>query len=207
MKPTFLFGAIAVAVVAFLSYTMLKGHQEKIHLIQQQSEHEEAVQNTQADVAVMLRQIDEYRKRLPAQPNPSWLVSEAVALGEQSGLQFTAISQDAPRELQSQFTRLAITLEFAASYHELGRFLDRVEHSNRFMRVEHLDVTSPRERGGQATVQLTLSTVYVPPAVKGSGSTGSPVALSLGQRPRDPSRGIPSESEGSGRSEARSPGG
>lgn len=171
MNTTFLVGAMTVAVAVPIGYTITRGHQEKIRLIQTQITQEEATQQAQADVAAMLRQIEQYRTRLPSEPNPSWLVAEAVALGERAGLQLTAIAhQESPHAVQ-QFTRLAVTVEFNASYHQLGTFLDLVERSERFLRVERMEIRSPtsKEKGNQGSVELTLSTLYLPPVLKGSG--------------------------------------
>lgn len=167
MKTTLLVGALTLAVAAPAGYNIVKGYREKVHLVQAQLVKEQAVQQAQADVAATLRQIDQYRKRLPPDPSPSWLVTEAVALGEQSRLRFTTIDQESPVEFP-QFTRLAATFEFTASYHELGAFLDRVERSERFIRVERLQVDPSREEGGEALIRLTLSTVHVPPVLSTS---------------------------------------
>lgn len=168
MKTTLLVGALTLAVAAPAGYNILKGYRENVHLVQAQLVKEQAFQQSQADVAATLRQIDQYRKRLPPEPSPSWLVTEAVALGEQSQVRFTTVNQESPVEFP-QFTRLAATFEFTASYHKLGAFLDRVERSERFIRVERLDVDPSREEGGEALIRLTLSTVYLPPVLKASG--------------------------------------
>lgn len=169
MKIPLVAGVLAVAVAVPVGYNIHKGQQEKVHLIQAQIAEEQATQAAQAELAAMLQQIEQYRKRLPSQPNPAWLATEVVSLGEQSGLRFTSIAQEPPRAVSPQFTRLAVTLEFSASYHQLGSFLDRVEHSDHVIRVEHLEVTSPREKWGQAAIKLVVSTGYLPPVVKGTG--------------------------------------
>ena len=170
MKATVLLGVMSVAVAAPLGYTMAKRHQEKIHLIQTQIAQEQVTQQAQADVAALLRQIELYHKRLPSELNPSWLVTEVVALGERAGLQLTRIAQEQPQSLQA-FTRLAVTLEFSTSYHQLGAFLDLIERSEQFIRVERLEAKSDpsRAEGTDASIRLTLSTVYLPPVLRGAG--------------------------------------
>ena len=167
MKATWLIGAVMLAVAGPVGYNLHKDSQEKARLIQAQITKEEALQRMQADVADMLWRVEAYHKRLPTEPNPSWLVTEAIAIGERSGLQLSSISQESPQEV-SQFIRLAVSFEFTASYHQLGAFLDRLEHSERFVRVEHLEVTPTKEEGGDATIRLTLSTLYVPPLMQGA---------------------------------------
>ena len=161
MNTTLIAGVIAVAVVLPAGYTIHKGYQEKLRLVDAQIANEHSTQASQAQTADTLQQIEQYRKRLPNEASPSWLVNEAMSLGERVGLQLSAIAQESPQEIQ-QFTRLAVTLELGASYHALGMFLDQLEHSGSFIRVERLEVSPPKESRGKASVQLTLSTIYLP---------------------------------------------
>jgi Tfp pilus assembly protein PilO len=167
MKAPLLVGVVAVAVAGPIGYNVTRRHQEQVRLIQTKIAQEHATQQAQADVAAMLRQVERYQRRLPQEATLSQLVAEAVSLGEQAGLELTTIRQESPQAF-TNFTRLAATFEFAASYHQLGTFLDLVERSPRFMRVETLQVTSAsRADGGTLQARVTLSTVYLPPALKG----------------------------------------
>ncbi len=170
MKATVLIGVMSVAVAAPIGYNMVKGYQAQVRLIHTKITQEQATQQAQADVAAMLRQLERYRTQLPSEPNLSGLVADAVTLGEQAGLQLTTIEQEPPQAFQ-YFTRLAVTFKFTVSYHQLGTFLDLIERSDRFMRVERLLVNSSpsAQRGGAAAVEMTLSTVYFPPVLRGVG--------------------------------------
>ena len=172
MKPTFLVGVIGLALTGVIGYHGLYvRQQERAHLIHAQAEQEQAKQDTQQELASLLIQIEQYRKRLPPEPDPSWLVREAVAFGQKAGLELTTIAKESPQQFQ-QFTRLAISVQFTATYHQLGTFLDYLESSDRFIRVEHLEMSSPKETEGKASIRLVLSTVYLPPLVN-AGSTPS----------------------------------
>lgn len=161
-------GLVAVAVALPLGLQIRRRHEMRRRAVLEQLAREEALQETYARLNTAFGEIQRHRPRLPDAPDPSWLVTEAVALGEMEGLQLTSIAQEQPREF-SQYTRVAITLEFEATYHQLGLFLDRVERSQRFMRVDRLDV-KPQAIGisdahPTALVHLTLSTLYLPPLV------------------------------------------
>ena len=118
------------------------------------------------NLAKLLSAIEEYRKRLPGESDPSWLVRETVALAQKADVQLTNITQEEPQQV-SGFTRLAVNLQFSASYHQLGAFLDDIERAARFIRVDHMTVTRTGERDDQALaqIQLALSTVYLPPVL------------------------------------------
>lgn len=158
-------GAVVLVVAAPLGYNLLTTNQEKVRLVQTNIAQERSTQQAQAELAATLRQIEQYRKRLAPEPNPSWLVNAVLAIGEQAGLQITTISQEVPRELP-QFTRLAADIELTTSYHQLGNFLSRIEGADHFIQVENLEITPPRDTGGPIAVRLVLSTIYVRPVQK-----------------------------------------
>lgn len=170
MKPTLLIGVIGLALTGWIGYHGIYARQqERVHLIQAQVAQEQANQDAQQQVATLLAQIEQYHKRLPPEPDPSWLVREAVAIGQKAGLELTTITKESPQQFQ-QFTRLAINLHFTATYHQLGTFLDHLEQSDHFIRVEHLAVNGPQEARGPASVELVLSTIYLQPVVSGAGA-------------------------------------
>jgi Tfp pilus assembly protein PilO len=164
IKPTLLLGGIGVALTALLGYNFVYGpFQRQVGLIRLQLAEEQATQQTQGEVAAMLREVEQHRKRLPQDPEPSWLVREVVALSQKAGVQVSAITQEPP-SLNEQFTRLAVTLQVSASYHQLGAFLDEVEHSDHFIQVDRVRMN--RAQGtGPIAIELTLSTLYLPPIV------------------------------------------
>ena len=171
MKPTLLLAIIGVAIAGFFGYHGIYVRQQaQVRLIHTQIEQERANQQARADVAALLQELEQYRKRLPPEPDPSWLIREAVALGDHAGVQLTTLTQEAPQPL-AQFTRLSVTLQLRASYHQLGSFLDQLEHSDHYVRIETLDISRPQQdEGDQASVKLVLSTVYLPPVRKLTGS-------------------------------------
>jgi Tfp pilus assembly protein PilO len=172
MKPTLLLAVIGVAITGLFGYHgIYVRQQEQVRLIQTQIGQEHADQTVRADTAALLQELERYRDRLPSEPDPSWLVNEVVVPSERAGIELTALTQDAPQPLQ-KFTRLSVTLRLRATYHQLGVFLDQLEHSDRYLRVESLDVSPPTDASGIASASVVLSTVYMPPVA--SLTTGRP---------------------------------
>ena len=143
--------------------------QNEVRLIQSQIAEERANQTTKGDVSALLAQVQRYRARLPKDVDPSWLAQEVVELAQKSGVQLSSITQDTPQPLD-QFTRLAVNLQLTATYHQLGAFLDEIERSPRYIRVERLTVdrSDGDERG---LVQVTFSTVVLPDLLPGSSAS------------------------------------
>ena len=169
-KPTLLLGIIAVAIVCSIAYTSIYvPAQQQVQLIQTQKTKERASQRTQADVAALLKTIEAYRKRLPSEGDPSWLVRETVALAQKAGVEISSINQEDPQKF-SGFTRLAVNLQFTASYHQLGAFLDAIEHGDHFIRVDRIGLSRSNSRSGEgmASIKLAFSTIYLPPVLTGS---------------------------------------
>ena len=172
MKPALLIGVIGLALTGLLGYHGYKRQQERARLIQTQIGQEQANQEAQAEVAALAQQIEQYRAQLSPEPDPSWLARNVTALGRKAGLELTTITQESPQPF-AQFTRLAVNLNFSANYHQLGTFFDDLEQSDSFIRVEHLDVSSPKETGGRAVVHVVLSTLYLPPVFAEADASGS----------------------------------
>ena len=165
-KPSFLLGMIVVAITGSIAYTMTYlPYKKQTQLIQAQKTNEGANQRTQADAAVLLTTIEKYRKRLPKEPDPSWLIRETVALAQKGGLQITSINQEDPQAFPG-FTRLTADVQFTASYHQLGAFLDEIEHSDHFIRVDRVTLSRKGMTGeGIASIKVAFSTVYLPPVL------------------------------------------
>ena len=174
MKPSLLVVGIGVATTALIGYNLIhKPQQRQLRLVRAQITAEQTRQQAATTVAALLHDIEQYRKQLPEEPDASWLAQEAVTLAEQSGVQLTTISQEPPQRFDA-FTRLAVKLQVTASYHQLGAFLDQLERSNHFIRVDRVEIPPGRDASHQTQdMNVTLSTLYVPSGLKGLGGTGS----------------------------------
>ena len=172
MKPGFWMSAIGLAFLAAVGHHFIYlPQQAEVASIHAQITQEYATQQTQADVAKLLEQVEPYRSRLPSEPDPSWVVQEAATLAHRTGVELTTITQEAPQPF-GRLTRIAVTLQLLASYHQLGAFLDELERSDHFIRVERLEMNPTTEQGGQVPVDVVLSTVSLPPTHGLSGGQG-----------------------------------
>ena len=172
MKPMLLIGAIGVvALVSGVGYnTLYKPQQKRAESIHAQIEKELLRQRTVTDVAAWFQQLERSRTRLSPEPDPGWLVREVVGIAQQgkAGVQLTSITQDTPQDAGG-FTRLAISVKVAASYHSLGTFLDELERAEHFIRVDQFEIHPSSDGHSVPTTDLVLSTMYVPPALPAQG--------------------------------------
>lgn len=165
IQQTLLPGVIIVAFAGFFGYHMVyRPQQAKLAEYPQAFEREQADYQAQADVAALVERIESYRRRLPPEADTSWLVNEVVSVANDVGVQVTRIVPDSPRDLQG-VTRLGVSLQVSASYHQLGAFLDRIERAPVFIRVDRADLSgaSDTHPTSERTIQVVLSTLYLPP--------------------------------------------
>lgn len=178
MKTTLLIGAIGLALGGVVGYhTIYLPKQSQARVVLAKVAQQQADQRAREDVATLLTQIEQYHKRLPPEPEPSWLVREVVTLGRNAGLELTTINPEEPQDIAGS-TRLSVNLQFEATYHQLGMFLDAIERSHAFIRVERIDLgTQPsltqKDTKGPAAVHLVLSTYYFPSALSQAAAAAS----------------------------------
>ena len=165
MNQTLLAGALGLALTGLVSYNLVHVPQRRAaELIRQQIAEEQKHRQAQVEVSALLKEVEQHRTQMPPEPDPAWLVQKVVELGREAGVQLTGISQDVPQRV-GEFTRLSVAVEITASYHQLGTFLDQLEQSDGFIRVERIDISpswQQREDGGLGAIRLVLSTLYLP---------------------------------------------
>jgi Tfp pilus assembly protein PilO len=164
IKPPVIIGAIIVGVAGFIGYNMMYlPKQQQIEQIQGLIAQEKQTQQAQAEVAALIKDFEDLRRRLPPEPDPSWITRQVLDLAKDAGIQVENISQVAPQTFQG-FTHFAIDLKVTAGYHALGAFLDALERSDVFFRVEKITMKPDAGSDGPLDVALILGTVYAQPA-------------------------------------------
>lgn len=165
MKRTLVVGAILVAFAGYFGYHGVylpaRAARAQMPLALQQ---EQADQRVQVEVAALVQEIEQSRRRLAPAPDASWLVNQVVSLANAAGVQLTRIVPESPRDLGS-VTRLGVDLQFSASYHQLGTFLAHIEGAPAFIRVDRVELSDAGgvEPSSQRSIHLVLSTLYVQP--------------------------------------------
>ena len=162
MRPSRAVGIIGLAFISLFGYHRIQGwHQQQGRAIEAQISQEQAAQRILTELSSLQQRVARYRQRLPEEAEASWLVKAIVALAQEAGVQLTKIAPETPHA-NRQFTRLAVNVEFTASFHQLGTFLDRLERAEPFIRIERLQVAPPQSSKEAATIRAVFSTLYIP---------------------------------------------
>ena len=174
MRPAVLCGVVVVALAGYLGYYgIYLPDQRKLSTLREQLTKEQETQELAGGLVHSLEEVEQLRKRLPQAPETERLLQEVGRIAQQEGVQLISIVPQEPKGLQD-VTRLAVTLKFVSSYHQLGRFVSGLENAPLFLLVETLNLS--RDREDVAHVEMTVSTVYVPPltsAVEGDNRVGA----------------------------------
>ena len=163
MKPSLVSGIIVLALSGYFGYHI--GYvrpRETLQQVQKGLKEAQQEQELRSEVAVSLEKLEREQKQFAPKADPDWLLQEVGKLTRDAGVQVTSLSPQ-PIQKQSEFTQLAVSLQFEATYHQLGQFLSHVEHAEHAIRIDELDVSPQRANAGRAQVRLVLSTLYVPP--------------------------------------------
>lgn len=162
IKPAVVSGVFVLALTsAFGYYGIHQPSQQKRLELHEQLSRERDTQVLKESIVGGIEHIDRLRKQLPEKPEVESLLHIVGELAQAQGIQLTSITPEDPKRVQDAL-RLAVTLRFSASYHQLGQFLSAVESSPYFLWIETMDV-SRNPSTGAAQVNLTVSSMWVPP--------------------------------------------
>ena len=80
-----------------------------------------------------------YEDMLPEQKNVSWLLARISDMASKENIEITSIK---PGDLEDRglHTKLYVALDTISTYHQLGKFISRIESSEKFLRVELIEI-------------------------------------------------------------------
>lgn len=188
MKLSVISGVIVLALGGYFGYHIAYVRPlDSIEQIHQQLEEARQTQTLRTHVASAIITLEEPRQRLALRPDSTWLLQEVGKLAEEAGIQVASMTPRPPQP-RGEATFLSVLLQFTASFHELGQFLNRIESHERFIRVDRVEVTPQAGASGKAQMQVALSALYLsslhPTALTAAGAEpASPSEEGMTQQP------------------------
>lgn len=117
---------------------------------------------TLAEVGDLERRIDLWENRLPDSPRLDGLMAELNTLAQVAGQEYVSMKMQPFRE-KSTHSELPLEIKLVTDYHALGNFINMTEYSERFSKVDDLNIQGDREFPGRVNVSLVFSTFsFVP---------------------------------------------
>ena len=162
IKPAVVSAVLVLVLAGFMGYAHIYlPAQQKQHQLQDRLNLERETQALKEGIISGLDEIERLRSRLPSKPETEWLLKTVGDIAKAEGVQLDSVALEEPKRLQDA-ARLAVSLNFHTSYHQLGRFISALENSPKFLWIEAMEV-SRHQATGAAEVALTVSSMWVPP--------------------------------------------
>lgn len=80
-----------------------------------------------------------YKKRIPVGRSVSWLLNEVSDMATKEGVEISSVKPGAP-ENRGRYTKIYVAIDAICTYGQLGRFISRVESSEKFLRMENINI-------------------------------------------------------------------
>jgi type IV pilus assembly protein PilO len=94
-------------------------------------------------IAQMESDIAYFERRLPNDPDAPELFDLLKRLGLESGIRFVNLKGQPPimkDVAEISYTEIPMDLEFVGDYHSMGAFISKIEGSDRFAKIDSLDI-------------------------------------------------------------------
>jgi Tfp pilus assembly protein PilO len=147
-----------------------------VQQIRRQQTEARQEQQLREDVAAALTTLEQQRPALAEGSDAGWLLQELSRLVKDAHLEVTSITPHPPSTAGEGVAIVSASLQFATTYHQLGRFVARLERHERFLRIDALQITPNVAQPGKVNVRVTVSAVALPssPIPVTSGAADAP---------------------------------
>lgn len=160
VKPVMLTAAIVLVIGSRAAYNVYDQSRQEIGRISEQLTHAQQVHALREELASELARLEQAQTRFAPAPDAEWLIRDISQLAQESGIDLAAIVPQPPQPF-GEMTHLAVTLQARTpSYHQLGRFVDGLEHLPAVLRIEELSVSKGSHDYLQ--VRMTVGSIYAP---------------------------------------------
>lgn len=123
----------------------------------------ERIGKFKSDIDSYKEKVDRHEKMLPAEQEIPSLLETLSSMAKSSGVKIVGIMPSVTKEVdklsRSQiYQEIPILISAKSGYHELGRFLNRLENSDRFMKVVDIQIKANTPTPKKQDVELLVLT-------------------------------------------------
>lgn len=157
---------IIFATYIFSQKFILRPHREKLNKLNGQLEHI----NLENEIARISEEVNSCEKYLPAQKDPSWLLTRITELAAQSKVNIESIEPLPLRQIPP-YSYVSFRIKTTSTFNKLVNLLGLIESSPYILSIESLNITSGKrytpevskeelDKGTQAGVEMVIGTIY-----------------------------------------------
>ena len=122
--------------------------------LKQEGDIKEAIKKVEGRLAY-------YKEQLPEERKTAWLLEELNRIAKKTGIQFVSVTPLPPNRYDiaggGSYFEIPMRIRLRCGYHHLGRFINAVENSSRFMKVKDLQISSSGKDISRHEVTLAIS--------------------------------------------------
>ncbi len=111
----------------------------------------------------MIGKVQSYEKRLPAKTEIPLLLEQLSKIARETGVKILAITPSNVKKTKVEkedkpYVEIPISVTAQGGYHELGTFLNRMEKSDRFMKIAELLISTNSQDKKSHNLEMIVST-------------------------------------------------
>jgi type IV pilus assembly protein PilO len=131
----------------------------------------------QAQVTDLQHRLDGLKAVLPEEKDVAEILRRVQGLATQSNLTIQRFTPQ-PQKQQPLYAEVPYRLQAEGTYHDLGRFLDRISKFHRIINVSEISIKAkPQPEAGATIVAECIATTFVLQDGKGTATPGAPPAV------------------------------
>jgi len=111
----------------------------------------------ETEIKVLERRIEFYEDKLPDRKEVPQLFRELDKVATESQIKFVSVEEKLPEE-RKHYRRFQWNLQMEGGYHELGRFINKLENMDRFIEVSNIQIASNPGNFLKHDIRMEVST-------------------------------------------------
>ncbi len=109
------------------------------------------------EIKLLERRIGFYEDKLPESKEVPQLFRELDKVAAESRIKFVSVEEKLPEE-RKHYRRFQWNLRMEGGYHELGRFINKLENLGRFIKVSNIQISSNPKNFLEHNINMEVST-------------------------------------------------
>lgn len=121
-------------------------------------------QDLQTKLENLQAKINEFQAKLPEEKEIPELLAFLKEAADRSGVEFHVVEAKEIK-VEPYYIEMPFHVSVSGGYHELGMFINLIENSDRFMKVDDINLTTSKDNPRKHTLSLTVLTYMYNPRI------------------------------------------